>query len=243
MSFSLAAIDSSRRSESIFANDLHFQSHSANSDDRSQELADGTAFTGVFQVAGDSPMTITDMIALAAFAVGGALSAWLLRQAWQRRSGALACMCAAWLILFIVLAAAAVVMGSARGPFAAAMVATVAAMAVIATGIKMRPAREAAERLALEPSERPSRIWRGVLRALLAGPIGGIAAMGVAIAWTVWLPADPQTRIVTGGLLQPVLWGAGMAWTLSDDKILRATAVLLGVAIVTFTASALKGFG
>jgi hypothetical protein len=77
---------------------------------------------------------------------------------------------------------------------------------------------------------------------LLAGPIGGIAAIGVAVAWTVWLPADPQTRIVTGGLLAPVLWGAGMAWTLSDDRILRATAVLVGVTIVTFSAAAIRGF-
>mgnify|MGYP003340909277 CR=1 FL=1 len=30
-------------------------------------------------------------------------------------------------------------------------------------------------------------------------------------------------------LLAPLLWGAAMAWTLADDKILRATAVLVGV--------------
>ena len=34
-------------------------------------------------------------------------------------------------------------------------------------------------------------------------------------------------RIVIGGILVPVLWGGGMAWTLSDAKLLRATLLLL----------------
>ena len=45
-----------------------------------------------------------------------------------------------------------------------------------------------------------------------------------------------------GGLLAPLLWGAAMAWTLADDKILRATAVLVGVSLATFAAAMLKGF-
>jgi hypothetical protein len=39
----------------------------------------------------------------------------------------------------------------------------------------------------------------------------------------------------------PFLWAAGMAWTLSDDRILRAFAVLSGVAVVTLGAAFLKG--
>ena len=113
----------------------------------------------------------------------------------------------------------------------------------MAFGVQIRdPKGRAPRELALEPSDRASRAWRGWLRALLAGPIGGIAAMGVGLAYTVWVPGEPQTRMVIGGLLVPVLWAGGMAWTLSDDKILRATAVLVGVAVVTFTASALRGF-
>jgi hypothetical protein len=96
--------------------------------------------------------------------------------------------------------------------------------------------------IALEPSDRPSRTWRGVLRFLLAGPIGGVAAMGVGVMFTVYLPSDPQTRIVSSGLIIPVVWGALMAWTLSDDKIIRATAVLVGVAVITFAAAYLRGF-
>lgn len=33
-----------------------------------------------------------------------------------------------------------------------------------------------------------------------------------------------------------------MAWTLADNRILRATAVLTGVAIISFTAAIVKGF-
>jgi len=109
--------------------------------------------------------------------------------------------------------------------------------------VQFRTARARGERsLAPEPSDRPSRAWRGWLRAALAGPLGMIAAMGVAIAYVTLAPGAPQTRIVIGGLLIPVLWGGAMAWTLADDRILRATAVLAGVSLVTFAAAALKGF-
>jgi hypothetical protein len=59
--------------------------------------------------------------------------------------------------------------------------------------------------LQLGPLEEPGRFWRGVLRALLAGPLGMTAAMGVAFCVTVYLPGDPRTRIVLGGLLLPIL--------------------------------------
>jgi hypothetical protein len=41
-------------------------------------------------------------------------------------------------------------------------------------------------------------------------------------------------RIVVGGLLVPILWGAGMAWTLSDAKLLRATLVLGSVSVIGY---------
>ena len=69
-----------------------------------------------------------------------------------------------------------------------------------------------------------------------------IAAIAVGIAYAVWIPGAPQTRLVIGGLLVPVLWGGAMAWTLADNRILRATAVLVGVALVGFGLSILKGF-
>jgi hypothetical protein len=44
------------------------------------------------------------------------------------------------------------------------------------------------------------------------------------------MPMPVHDRIVIGGLLVPVLWGGGMAWTLSDARLLRATIVLIAAA-------------
>ena len=190
---------------------------------------------------------MSDLPTLAAsaalLALGGA-AAVALKLAWGRRLASRPVLILlGWATLAAAVVGAAPLMGPARGPFAAIALISCAALAVVAFGVQIRDRKGRAPReLALEPSDRASRAWRGWLRALLAGPIGGIAAMGVGLAYTVWVPGEPQTRMVIGGLLVPVLWAGGMAWTLSDDKILRATAVLVGVAVVTFTASALRGF-
>ena len=48
------------------------------------------------------------------------------------------------------------------------------------------------------------------------------------------MPLAPQDRIVIGGLLVPILWGAGMAWTLSDARLVRATIVLLTISALGY---------
>lgn len=176
-----------------------------------------------------------------AIGLGAALT---LRRAWRSRDARRPWLIlAGWALIGAAIAAAAVTLGAARGPFIAFALVPFAVLALIAATIQVRdPKKRAPRELALEPSDRPSKAWRGWLRGLLAGPLGGVAAMGVGLAYTVWTPGEPQTRMVVGGLLVPLLWAGGMAWTLSDNKILRATAVLVGVAVVTFTASALKGF-
>jgi len=190
-----------------------------------------------------TPEAIT-LLGSAAVLAGGALSAGMLRAAWSRRGPERPWLIAGgWAAVAMVSIAAGAVLGAARGPFIAWTLFSVGALCVVTTGVQMRAARSRAERsLAPEPSDRPSRAWRGWLRALLAGPIGMVAAMGVAIAFAVWAPMAPQTRIIIGGLMVPVLWGGAMTWTLADDRILRATAVLIGVSVVTFTAAVLKGF-
>src|SRR5690606_36056376 len=151
----------------------------------------------------------------------------LKRACGQRQASRVWTILAGWVAIAAALAAGAPSLGAARAPFIAISLISLAGLAIVAAGIQVKPARAAGDRasIALEPSDRPSRAWRGALRFLLAGPIGGVAAMGVGVAWTVYLPADPQTRIVSGGLVVPVVWGALMAWTLSDDRIIRATAV------------------
>ncbi len=186
--------------------------------------------------------TLAALLMLAASVGAG----WLLKRAWASRDASrIWLILGGWTVLAVMTIVAVGPMDGPRGVFIAMTLASVGVLAVAAASIQVRQARAAADKasLAPEPSDRPSRAWRGVLRFLLAGPIGGIAAMGVAVLWTVSLPVDDKTRIVTGGLVAPVMWGALMAWTLSDDKIIRATAVLVGVAVVTFGLAAIKGFG
>lgn len=175
---------------------------------------------------------------------GGLAAAVVLWLAWSRRGPERPWLIVSgWVLVAVTVFASAPLLGAARGPFAAFALIPFAALGLVAARVQVRDRRKHAPReVALEPSDRASKAWRGWLRAILAGPLGGIAAMGVGLAWTVWTPGPPQTRMVLGGLLVPLLWAGGMAWTLSDDKIVRAFAVLTGVSVVAFTASVLKGF-
>lgn len=190
-----------------------------------------------------SPELITTL-ATAPLLAGGVGAAWLLRRAWSDRTARRPLwIVAGWVAVAAVSVAPAFILGGARGPFIAWTLISVAALVVVVQGVQVRVARQRGEKsLAPEPSDRVSKAWRGWLRGLLAGPLGMIAAMGVAIAFAAFCPGAAQTRLVIGGLMVPVLWGGAMAWTLADDKILRATAVLVGVSVVTFTAAVLRGF-
>jgi hypothetical protein len=178
---------------------------------------------------------------------GGVLGAWLLRSAWRRRGGGgRAQLLGGWAVLTATVIWPCWVLGPVRGPFVAAMLLSLAALAVVAQGAVFRTARAGrnpgTDSLAPEPVERPTTGWRSVLRWSLAGPIGMIAAMAVGICYAVWVPGEPQTRLLIGGLIVPVVWGAAMAWTLADGRILRAAAVLTGTALTGFGLAILKGF-
>jgi hypothetical protein len=185
---------------------------------------------------------------LAAFMLAASTGgAWLLQRAWRRRTGhRRATIAAGWAFIVLAVLGAAQLLGGARGTFVALTLVSVCALGVVASGVQRRAARAARDKgkesLAPEPLERPSTWWRTTLRWLLAGPIGMIAAMAVGICYAVWVPGEPQTRLVIAGLMVPVLWGGAMAWTLADNRILRATAVLVGTAVIGFTASILRGF-
>lgn len=177
--------------------------------------------------------------------IGVGAGAWMLRKSWgSRDSKGGGWMIGGWLLIAASFVRPMWALGTARGFFIALALASTVALAVVASGysIKTARARVARDSLAPEPSDRATTKGRETLRWLLAGPIGMIAAMGVGIAWAALVPGEQQTRLVVGGLIVPVAWGACMAWTLADNRILRATAVLVGVAIVSFSAAILKGF-
>lgn len=193
-------------------------------------------------------MTADTLLAGLPIVAGGLLGAWLLRRAWRAQADeGRRALLAGWAVILATLAWPIWVLGPVRGPFIAITLVSVAALVMVANNATVRAAKAARagagrESLAPEPLDRPTTRWRTTLRWLLAGPIGMIAAMAVGICYSVWVPGEPQTRLLIGGLIVPVVWGGAMAWTLADNRILRATAVLVGTALAGFGISILKGF-
>ncbi len=188
----------------------------------------------------DTPALLPALLVAAAAGAG----AWLLRRSWQGKDQNTSLVVGGWLLILAATIFPAWVLGPARGPFIALAIVSTAALGVVAANYSVRQARARAAResLAPEPSDRATTKGRETLRWLLAGPIGMIAAMGVGIAYAALVSGEQQTRLVVGGLIVPVAWGACMAWTLADNRIIRATAVLPGVALVSFTAAIVQGF-
>lgn len=182
------------------------------------------------------------MVAVLAGGIGGAI---MLRRAWRGSPPRTLWRLAGWSTLALSLGLPAVSLGEARGPFIALALLPLAVLAVVAVERERRTSRSARKgrsSLAPEPAERASSYGKSTLRWLLAGPVGMIAAIGVGICFTVWAPGAAQTRLVIGGLIVPIAWGACMAWTLADSRVLRATAVLTATALLSFGAAMLRGF-
>jgi hypothetical protein len=125
--------------------------------------------------------------------------------------------------------------GAEVGTFYALLLFSLVGFGIVAAGIELRQAHARSPReVALEPEDRPTNWPRGIAKSLLAIVLSGIASIGVGVAFALSMPMGVHDRVVIGGLLVPVLWGAGMAWTLSDAKLLRATIVLVSVSAVSY---------
>lgn len=185
-----------------------------------------------------------DALFIAALLVAGVATAFTLRQAWQHPSTARpALILGGWITVFALVVIAAGALGSARGPAFAMALMPVGALALVATGVKRREANgRVARSRALEPSLRGAKIWRGIMRTLVAAPLGCAVSLTLGIAWTVWFPSDPQTRIVLGGVLVPVLWAGAMAWALTDDRILRPALTMIALTLAGAALIAIEGF-
>lgn len=145
------------------------------------------------------------------------------RQGWHLVAGG-------WLLIVAGLAAFDYVWGGEVGTAYGLLALSVAAYAVVAAGVDVRTGKARGSReVALEPDERPTNWPRAIAKALLAIVLAGIASIGIGVAFAVAMPMGIHDRIVIGGLLVPILWGAGMAWTLCDAKLIRATVVLVSV--------------
>jgi hypothetical protein len=160
----------------------------------------------------------------------------LLRASWMRpRRGKAYLRLAGWLIVIAALAAFIQAWGGEVGTAYALLALSVVAYCAVAAGIELRnaPNRMPCD-VALEPEERPTNWRRGAAKALLAIVLSGVAAIGIGVAFALYMPMATHDRIVIGGILVPVLWGGGMAWTLSDAKLLRATLLLLAISAACY---------
>lgn len=176
----------------------------------------------------------------AATAIAGAvlflLALLALRRRWARR-GVVGrhVVLAGWALILCGMALYVAAWSGERGTAFGVMVLGLLAYAVIAAGIQLRPERlREVQTGALEPEERRTNWTRAVGKAFLAIVLSGIAAIGLGLAFAVGMPLETPDRIVIGGVLVPLLWGAGMAWTLCDAKLLRATGLLLAATAVGY---------
>ena len=159
-----------------------------------------------------------------------------LRRAWQRDVAMKALwMVGGWLLLALSLLCFSLWLGGEVGIPVALVFVSTAALCLVATNVKWREARGPRRRTGvIDPSDRKSRVWRGVVRTLLAGPLSGLAAIGVGVALAARLPLQEIDRVAMGGLAVPLIWAGGMAWTLADDKIIRASLVLIAVSAISY---------
>lgn len=177
-----------------------------------------------------------EMLAGLALIAAGTLA---LRGAWgRRRAGGAALTAAGWLLVGVGTVVLARNAGTLPGIALAMLGLSLAAYVVVAAGMELRPARAGASRqVALDPEERRTTLSRGAAKAFLAIVLSGIAAIGLGVAYALRMPLDTHDRIIIGGVLVPVLWGAGMAWTLCDAKLLRATIVLVSLSAFGYGAA------
>lgn len=178
------------------------------------------------------------LLLLASALLGG----WTLRSAAAHPDSAMLLTVSGWLTFVAGLVSAMWLIGPVRGPATAAALAPTGSLLILAAGWQQRAAREGRVRTpAPEPLQSADRAWRGVVRFLLAGPVGMLAAMGVAFCVVSWAPGAVITRLLIAALLVPALWGVAMTWTLADRRLIRATAVLVGTAVAGFGLALLKG--
>ncbi len=161
----------------------------------------------------------------------------LLRLAWLRGKARLATL-GGCLFVGAAFYGFIYIWGGEMGSAYALLALSAAAFLVIWYGLERRVARVRPGRdVALEPEDRPTNWRRATAKSFLAIVLAGVAAIGIGVAFAVNMPLVPTDRIVIGGILVPILWGGGMAWTLSDAKLVRATLLLTVISAAAYAAA------
>ncbi|WP_293383801.1 hypothetical protein [Phenylobacterium sp.] len=166
----------------------------------------------------------------------------LLRTAWRARAGGWR-MAAGWLAL-----AAGVVAWRGTGvawdkAVAFGLLAPLPPALVLVAASARLPGRwrraGPEPRTAIEPASNADRLWRGVGRTLLAGPLALAAAAGLCSALAVKAPWQEADRFILALFLLPLAWAAGAIWATTDARLARVAAGLGGLALAGFGAAAL----
>lgn len=159
-----------------------------------------------------------------------------LRRCWLTRPNAhVAAVVLAWVLIAAGFAGITHGLGGKLGTAYALLALSAIGYAAVAATMELRKGRSSSARdISMEPTERPTNWPRAIAKSLLAIVLAGIAAIGLGVAFAVAMPLPAPDRIVVGGLLVPLLWGGGMAWTLCDAKLGRAALLLLGVSLAGY---------
>jgi hypothetical protein len=160
----------------------------------------------------------------------------LLRRRWLLRGASgVGYLIGGWLAVLAGFYVFAEARGAELGTTYALGALSLAAYAVIGATYERRESKRREPReVPYDPEERPTNWRRGTGKAMLAIVLAGVASIGIGVAFAVQAPLPPQDRAVIGGLLVPILWGGGMAWTLCDPRLVRATIILLTVSAIGY---------
>ncbi|MEO0421559.1 MAG: hypothetical protein AAF184_04445 [Pseudomonadota bacterium] len=171
---------------------------------------------------------------LSAASLGGGL--WLLRERWGGRVGRRVGLSAAWALLFACAAASSWVVGAELGIAVALVALSVAAPALVLTGIEHRSGRarrvregrrnSSTDEASIDPQARTRRAWRATVRWLAAFFVAGLLALGISMLFATRAPLGEVDRIALAGLAIPVLWAGCMAWLFMTGRVLQLTVAL-----------------
>ncbi|ODA67546.1 hypothetical protein A7A08_01580 [Methyloligella halotolerans] len=166
-----------------------------------------------------------------------------LRWAWlQKRGEGRGFVVGGWLAIVSSFYVFAHVFGGERGITFALLAFSIAGLLAVTATLQLRNKRSEPRDRAMEPEQRRTNWMRAIGKSLLAVVLAGAAAIGVGVAFAVAMPMPATDKMIIGGLMVPILWGGGMAWTLADSKLLRATAILLIICAVGYGIAFLPNF-
>lgn len=167
-----------------------------------------------------------------------------LRWSWlhKQRGGKTGAVLVGWLAIIASFFMFAHAFGGERGIAFALLAFSLVGLGGVTATVQFRRRRSDSRDRAAEPAQRATNWPRAIAKSLLAIVLAGAASIGVGVAFAVAMPMPATDKMVIGGIMVPVLWGGGMAWTLSDSKLVRATAILLIICVAGYAIAFLPSF-